>query len=373
MIKINNNLHYIYNPYKDPTPPIDEASHSHAHFSSHPPKDPIIEFADRIVNWGISFLFKDAEKAVDFIGFTAAAADSGASTVAATMQGAVYADKIFHFNIPNHASFLNEIPRFLKIILGPTAIVLFVLGIIEAFVEILHLRRMSRFLNHIEIEEQNPLIQLEWIKNRYFSINHKVAKKIQAYVEGKFPTLSNAQKGEHFERIAEKMLQIKFNCLERRLTPALAKEVSTQLNIILQDLKSSDVEVQKSATLRAQVLMKSVTAQAKTTIAIHTLCLIAITLTLFSFICVFVGILSSGPILIAIGVFSSCLLFLAFVLRKTSLSKEVGRLYDNLMEVKLPTMALIENFQGKRAVCLHFHNELQKEWDHHCKKTNLPI
>ena len=180
------------------------------------------------------------------MGNTAAILDTSVSTATIGMQTAVVVYKFFsQQKIP----IFEEIPPLLKIIALPCSIVFFVLGVLEGFTEFVSLKRVISFVQHIESQPEDPLSQLNYIKTHYFSLTPKYVTKIKTFIDNTLSDLPKNEKAKHFDRIAQKVLQVRFEGLKRRITPGLGEEVATQLNIIITDLQSRDKTIRNNGKI----------------------------------------------------------------------------------------------------------------------------
>ncbi|NGX36978.1 MAG: hypothetical protein K1000chlam2_00124 [Chlamydiae bacterium] len=302
---------------------------SHARKNS----DQILILADRVADWGKNALFKDYEQQVDFAGFTAKILDWGMTGTLVALQVTVAVYNFLQLHFLDQTVF-SYIPHGLRILGRPISAFLYFLGIIEGVVEFLNLKRTSVFLYRMELKCETPLEKLRWIKNEHFSLNDEEVSKIHRFVENKLPNLNVDQKADRFDQIAKKALQLKYESLKRRITPGLGEEVARELSGIMQGLTSPEASVRLNAEKRANLLIESVTNQAKNKIFVHILGLVAISFTLISMVGVLGG-MTSGGFFIALGVAALVFGILQFVAKRGTLAKEVGHYYDRLAEFNL--------------------------------------
>ncbi|NGX59493.1 MAG: hypothetical protein KR126chlam3_00645 [Chlamydiae bacterium] len=266
----------------------------------------IQDYADRVTNWGKTLLFRDHEWNILFTGKVAEILDWSVFTTILGLNGAVLIHKIYLYCLKDLPIFHN-FPFLLKVISIPSSVFVLVLGIFEGIAESVNTYRGFQFFNNIKQRKDNPLEGLEWLKKRYFTLEKSEGNKIQKYIDKTLPNLSGADKAKRFEQIAEKALQIKYECLKRRVTPGLAQEVLTQLNSIMNDMKSDLPEIKAAANGRAELLMQSLTRQGRNKIIIHMIGLIGVGISLLSFLSIFLV----GPLGIAFGVLDALAIPLA--------------------------------------------------------------
>ncbi len=292
-------------------------------------------FVDHVVNWGKAILFRDYERHLEIVEKGTWLLDKGVLVVVGTMQGAMIADGLFHLNIVKNGPFWF-IPAALKVVLIPSSIFFFVIGIIEGIFEFINMRRGIELLQGIS-KEKSALNQLDWMKDRYFTLQPEESDKICSLIEEKLPELDRTSKAERFDQIAQKALEVKFENLKRRITPGLADEVKKQLDSTMKDLTSPDETIRLDAAQRVELLMESVSTQAKTKILIHVLGLIAIFFTLLSALSMFTGF-GTLPFFIAMGVGTAAAVVLKFIVQKGGYEQQVEKFYDKIAAIS-PTEA----------------------------------
>lgn len=272
----------------------------------------------RLVNW-------DYEKHLEIVDKGAWLLDKGVMFVVGSMQAAVIADGLFHLNIVQGGA-LSFIPGILKLLLTPASIFFLIMGIIEAIFELINLKRGVELLHGTEKDGLN------WVKNRYFTLQKEESDKIVALIEEKLPDLDPKGKAERFDQIAQRALEVKFENLKRRVTPGLAEVVKVELNSIMKELQSPDESVRAAATNRAKLLMESISTQAKNKILIHVLGIIAIFFTVLSAIGMISGVGAIGFFL-AMGACTAIAVVLKFIIQKGFYEKEVERFYDKVAAI----------------------------------------
>ncbi|NGX47748.1 MAG: hypothetical protein K1000chlam3_01131 [Chlamydiae bacterium] len=317
----------INNPYKSFIPSLEDLGFkSNAQIRE---KDKVLAFADRIIDWGKAHFSKDYEKQIGFVGKTANILDWGVCGVVGGMEAVVIVDKMVRPFHMNQFPVLNTFPSLLKIIMIPSAISFLIMAVFQGFVEFLNLRRAGYFLHNIEKRKKDPLDGLQWLKEKYFTLNKSEGQKIHQYIKQKFPGSPCNEKAKAFDQIAEKVLHVKYDSLKRRISPGLAKEVVSQLDIITKDLRSIFPWKRTEATQRAEILMQSLTRQAKNKILIHFLGILAITCTLIS-MPLFLSGVGAGPFFAILGTIAFALTIISLIIDKGIVAKEVEKFYDSL-------------------------------------------
>ncbi|MBS0629077.1 MAG: hypothetical protein JSS30_02490 [Verrucomicrobia bacterium] len=286
--------------------------------------------ADRIVDWGKGFFFYDYEKFLDVADKGTYLLDKGVMVVVGSMQGAMIADGLFHLNIVTNGPF-SFIPAALKVILVPSSLFFFIIAIVESIFEFINMRRGIELLTGIS-KEKKAINQLEWMKKHYFSINKEESDKICMLIEEKLPNLDQTAKANRYDEIAQKALEVKFENLKRRISPGLAEEVKKQLDTAMNELSSPDDIIRETAAKRVELLMESVSTQAKTKILIHVLGLIAIFFTALSALGMFTGF-GTLPFFIAVGALTAAAVALKFIVQKGGYEQRVEILYDKIAAI----------------------------------------
>lgn len=288
--------------------------------------DAFVDFADRITDWGKNLLFQDYEKQIEIVGKGATVLDWGIYIPIAALEGSVIANNLFHLQaLPIFETFST----LYETLVVPGTTVLIGLAFVEGFAEVANLKRAKGLVKKMEERKSDPLVQLEWIKKRFFTLHPKEGEKIASFIEFVMPRKTQAAKAKRFDSIAEKAMKIKYQTLKRRLTPKLADEVRKEMSAIGTDLKSWNPLTRRSATQRAKYLMETVTLQAKNKMFIHFLAVVAISLSALSMALLVAGI--SAPILFGfIGSLSVLLLGVAFLVNRIDISKAVEHYYDSL-------------------------------------------
>lgn len=327
----NNGQLAIINPYRSEVPQPEDTSVSAIAQKNLSPNDQtkLISLGNRVINWAKFLLFRDYEKHLAIADKGAWLLDKGVLVVVGSMQAAVIADGLFHINIVKSGT-LSFIPHVLKLLLSPAAIFFLVIGIIEAIFELINLKRGVELLHGTEKEGLN------WVKNRYFTLQKAESDKIVALIEEKLPELDQTAKAEHFDQIAERALAVKFENLKRRITPGLAEAVKVELDSIMKDFQSSDEAVRAAAADRTKLLMESISTQAKNKILIHVLGIIAIFFTILSAIGMLSGVGAIG-FFIAMAACTAIAVTLKFIVQKGYYEKEVERFYDKIANLQRNT------------------------------------
>lgn len=296
----------------------------------------LASLGDRVVNWAKFLLFRDYEKHLAIADTGAWLLDKGVLVVVGSMQAAVIADGLFHLNIVKGGA-LSFLPDVLKLLLTPASIFFLIMGIIEAIFELINLKKGVELLQGIS-KEKTPLDGLNWVKDRYFTLQKKESDKIVALIEEKLPDLDQMGKAERFDQIAERALEVKFENLKRRVTPGLADEIKVQLDRVMKELQSPDESVRAAASDRAKLLMESISTQAKNKILIHVLGIIAIFFTVLSAIAMISGVGAVG-FFVAIGACTAIAVVLKFIVQKGFYEKEVERFYDKVAAIQRKELA----------------------------------
>lgn len=283
---------------------------------------------NRIVHWGEKHLFRDFEQETDFAGKATKILDNGVVAVVGTMEGVVLTHHLFHFKM-GKLPVLRSFPTLLKIITLPIKTLFLGFSIVEGITEGINLHRVKKFLSRLEALKRNPLAQFEWIKREYFTLTEKEERKIQEYIEKAIPMFSSEQKEVQFDRIAEKVLKIKFQRLKRRITSKLAKEMVKEMPQIIQNLESTIPRIQVNGEKRAEILLSSLTRQAKNKILVHTLGMIAIGISLLS-LSLFLAGIPAGFFFTLMGILSFLIVACCFAIDKGIIEREGEKLYDAL-------------------------------------------
>lgn len=281
--------------------------------------DRFVVFADRLVEQGAN-LFTNEEKRLEFIGIAAKILDWGVFAVVGGIEGTVLAEKIIQPLHLTHLPIIKTFPTILPLIMIPAAVFFLAIAAFEAFIEFLHLRRGVSLLNSIEKRKEDPIGAMKWLKSRFFTLDEGEAKRIHTFIEKSAPHFSPKQKARRFDEIAEKALEIKFDSLKRRITPGLAEEVRKELNNI------------HGSKERAEILMNSLSRQAKNKVLVHAVAILALSCTIIS-MSVFLAGIAAGPFFVIMGAIAISLLLISVILAKGVMAKEGERLYDKLAKI----------------------------------------
>lgn len=321
---------YSINPYQSFWSDFKEgiASYTSRIFSSSLSKDdPILSFADKIGDLGRRILFKDYEKQVDFTGKVARILDWSVFLGSITLEGFVIVNNLLHLHLFSK-KVLQYIPYIGKLATIPTSSFFFAMGVIEGSVELVNIKRVTRFYKQIELKKDDPQAQLNWIKEKYFTLSPGQVQKIQTFIKVAMPHMSQAQKAKRFTQIAEKVLKNQLQALGRRISSGLANEVHKNLQSILSDLQSWSPHRRAKAQEKARILMESVSEQAKNKILIHVLGLMTIACTIISLIAVFTGV-STTAIFTLLASGAIFLIAAQIFVRKTTVDRELDTFYAN--------------------------------------------
>lgn len=313
------------NPYKSIIHPLGE------YFTRDNPEedDRIVAFADRLVEKGAD-LFTNEERRIEFIGIAAKILDWGVFAIVGGIEGTVLAEKIIKPLELSSYPVLKSFPSLLPILMTPAAGFFLGIAAVESFIEFLQMRRGILFLHSIEKRKEDPIEAMQWLKSRYFTLSKVEGEKIQAFIEKSAPQLSQREKAKRFDEIAEKALHVKYDSLKRRVSPGLAKEVSSQLSRIDRDLRSFSPARRGQAKERAQILVESLSSQAKIKILVHGIAMLALACTIIS-MSVFLSGIAAGPLFVIMGAIAVSLLLTSTILDKGVLAKEGEKLYDRLI------------------------------------------
>jgi len=290
----------------------------------------IIQLVESIITWTGSFPYRDHEKQVDLTGKIAEALDWGTMFFVGAVETALFADKFFTLGLSN-----TMLPKLSSLVAIPSAGAFLAFGLVEGLVELSNLQRMLLLHRRLQKHEGNPMGKLNWIKSHYFTLRVKESKKIQGVIDQHLKALPTELKALKFQKIADKILHNRFECLKNRITPALAEEVGKQLGVIMLDLESWNPLKRRDACIRAEKLMECVSRQAKNKIVIHILGLIAIGITLLSMNLILIGF-SGGIYLVPLSVLSATFVFMCFLIAKGTLDREVDLFHEQLEKFKLP-------------------------------------
>lgn len=288
--------------------------------------------ADRVVYWAKAILYRDYERHLEIADKGAYLLDKGVTVVIGGLQGATILDSLFHLNIVRNGP-LSFVPTALKVVLVPASIALFILGIIEAIFEMLNMLKGVHLLKEIS-EEQSPMGQLDLLKKRYFSLEIGETDRIKTLIEEKLPHLNRDEKAVRFDQIAQKALHVKFENLKRRVSPGLADEVKNQLNLSIKRMQCGDPTIQAQEAKRVELLMKSVSDQAKTKILIHVLGLIAIICTVISALSMFTGF-GMVPLTIALGAITAIAVLTKFAVQKKGYDQQADNFKARVKTIEL--------------------------------------
>jgi len=267
------------------------------------------------------------EKRVDIVGKTAQRLDTKAFAGILVIEGLVLANSYFSLNLERSSTLISLYNVYLAL---PFNIIFFALGAIKAAFEIVNLKRIGKLLYRIEKRDESAKDKLDWIRKRYFDLSAKETRQLNHLLSRTRPELREALR----EKIKAKILENKFEALQRRVTPGLAKEVKKEINTLIQNISSQDKKTQLAAALRTNFLLESLSRQAKNMLIIHSIGLIAIVLTIASVICAFAGV-TSPAFFIALFAISVGLMALQYLLKKGTVDLELDKFYDKLNQFSL--------------------------------------
>jgi hypothetical protein len=207
----------------------------------------------------------------------------------------------------------------------------------EGVIEFLQLRRSASFLASIEKRKEDPIKAMQWVKKKYFTLSADESQKIYKYLEKSAPNLPRRVKAERFDEIAEKALKVKFDTLKRRVSAGVAEEVREQLNVIEQGAKSFLPYKRTEAFNRADILVRSLSKQAKNRILIHAIAMMALVCTIVS-MSVFLAGVAGGPFFMIMGATAVSLLVLSLLMDKGIFAREGEKVYDKLAQINGPAV-----------------------------------
>lgn len=287
----------------------------------------VIQVADAILRWSEGKLYRDLEHRADWSGKVANLLNWGLFGITGSINTAIFASKTFSFGID------PRLPGLAQLIAIPSTGVFLGLGCIQGALELSHLYKTQLLYKRLQ-KQGDSLEKLQWIRDRYFSLREKDTIKIQQWIGTTMPTLSTEEKALKFEEIADKILANRFAALQNRITPTLANKVGEEIGPIMRDLGSFYPSVREGAELRAEMLMKSVSKQARRKMITHLIGLAAVTFTLIGLIAFLVGV-SGGGFFIAMGAISIALYAVRILIDKGVLAKEADQ-FDKMVKLMLP-------------------------------------
>ena len=281
------------------------------------------KLADRTHTWILErFAPKDYEKRINFMGKAATLVNRGSTLAIGSLQASITIDTFAKKGLifTEHANSVYKTA--LTAIRVPLTGLSLGMSLIQWGVEFLNLMYTSIFLDRLH-GEKDPLKQLDLLDKKYFQLTDVQTNKINAYVEGKFPSLNGEEKEARVEQVKEKALGLRFTALKRRVTPALAD--------IVKEVLDNPVEDTLIAEIRAKTLIESLDRAAHTKILVHILGIAALSLSIISGV-VFLGGVTILPFFIAIGAVSVALSVSQYIVKKRALNKESGVYYRNVLE-----------------------------------------
>lgn len=135
-----------------------------------------------------------------------------------------------------------------------------------------------------QIEEKIYLEKLNLLQNSYLKVSPRRKRKIEAYVEKKYPNLSEEAKKSKVDAIvANRLTQLK-NALDRRMYPTLANEIRQTVPRIISDLQSPLEGTRLEGKEKAAQLFQKIQVQTDKKYTMHILGLLAVTFTLVGLI-----------------------------------------------------------------------------------------
>jgi hypothetical protein len=323
-IRLASNYH---NPYKDELFVIEDSpTHGNENFHIH-------KWAEKITNSVLNILFAhDYEKRIDIIGIGAKYSNWGVTATVGFLQASLAACNYFRWHI-EHIKFIRHFPWIITIIGIPTSIFFLAVGSVQVLAEAVRLKRVSLMLYQME-KNETPLHKIEWIQKKFFSLSKSESQRIYTYIESFLPHLTKEKKQQRFDKIAVKVLNTRYENLKRRISPTLALSVKDQLSEVLKELNSDDPAVRQKGEKRAEILIHSVTKQAKVQIVVHLIGITAIALSMISTACSFAGLFGLlGTV--SFGLASTGLALLQLSIEKGKIEMAAEKLYEKLIQHEL--------------------------------------
>ena len=122
-------------------------------------------------------------------------------------------------------------------------------------------------------------------------------------MEDQFPTYTAEEKGFLSVELIERWRGVKFDTLERWLSPSLAKEIQEKIHSLKIDLSSDDVDTQNKALMDAIGLLNRVDIQINKKILIHTIGLVGVILAIVATLLLF-AMPQVGGLILALTIIS---------------------------------------------------------------------
>lgn len=289
---INNNTSILYfNPYTEfalaesridnEVPTLKSPSRDSRTTTS--PKYSVIDeihtLAEKTAVMGKTLIFKDYESELDFIGKSAGILDLSAGGIVGGMQGALFLNSFSKSAVLSHFIYFSPL---LKAISPGLLSFSIILGGIEEIFELVQIYRSRQFLDYINKQKEQPLDQLLFLKDKFFSIDDTEEKKITLFIEKNLSDAPILEKAARFDLVAEKILALKFASLARRITPRFAIEVKNDLPHLITKIESLNSKIRQSGIEQTQYLMESISKQSRKKIINHTIGLCSVTFSLIS-------------------------------------------------------------------------------------------
>lgn len=333
-IKLTKAPFHIHNPFKP---------YFHFQTSAHKtyiglitdfcPKDDLLAMADRITEWGKVLLIRNMEKRIEFTEHAAHFLDWSTFAFITSLEVTLVADQFFKFG--SYIEWIyHHIPEILHITHTPARILGGALNIVEMGIEFISLRRSQRFHRAFKSMENDPNMQIKWLKETYFTLNEPEGAKIKDYIDQTMPQLTGYEKAERFERIAEKALRVKFDALGRRISKHLSHELIEKIEPISREMNSWWPQTRAKGIEKAQVLMQSIEEHAKWKTVVHALAIVAISISLVGLVLGFAA-LPLGAGLMAIEGLSALIFILSFIADKVVLKRELKKMGTQLDQLNL--------------------------------------
>ena len=284
----------------------------------------------KVIDYGALYEFTNFERQVDFTAAAITLADTTAFSVIVGLQIGTMANQFLHLGLEK-IPFLWIVPTVLKVVAAPLSFFFIGAGLIEGFAELIQIKRTIELLQVVQ-KGAEPMEKLAWFRAHYFSLTSKESEHTSTYINRWLPNLTKQQKAERFDRIAFKILKIKYEQLENRIKPKLAEAIKTQLGIGVKELANKTTAEMGISRLEAN--FQAMEKQAKIKIISHTLLIIAITIGLIGSIAA-TGGFSSIPLMVCIAVVIITLLTTKFLIDKGVINRAAIDLYDRLDRLNL--------------------------------------
>lgn len=275
-----------------------------------------LHLVDRVTHWGKNLLFKDVEKIALNMGKTAAILDKTLLCFILGLQGTMFINSYAH--ILDTSSHFSLLGRIFTLSALPIIFCFFLLGVLELLAEALYFRGTNCLFKQFKKDE--PIAMLQAVQSNYFSLNQNETKNIHSFINFFHSKLSATEKAKHFDSIAKQALAVKLEIFKRRVTPGLAQEVVKELGEVLKNVSSYNPFIRKKAILRAEVLSQSISHQMNNKFLIHLIGVAALSLSCFSMIASYLGIIA-GLNLLLLTLLVVMLTITQFVLNKCLIPK----------------------------------------------------